>query len=577
MALSESKIPPDAQHYLVCGSKDCEKNCQFYCNDCHQPMCEQCRDEHQKNKKTKIHEVASYRERKRQIPVEKCKIHPTKEIDLLCEVCRIPICSKCTGAKEHRGHVFTDLEMVFNEKVTLFHKEIAKIQDYLNPTSQDLKTEIARDVTAIKEIMEDIRASMRAEADAVKKVVDAVMSDNIEQVDKTEQSLLQTLNEQGLEIDDYSNYLNSLIKTLYSYLSPSNIQQLSFALKLENLFIRPIPETSKTVPPVFSAGQYSKEDVAKLLGKMTFSITKAKGRKIEFMEKVHSKLKPIREHSYRKHEREKCDVKQTLFQCLSVTKIREWTVLGVQNALHISLDKSFRLWVSDSRGSLVRTDLNRNQYLRIRSSGGCEGYHTITPDGELLYTDRDKNVIKRVTEHNEINEFINTGDLEALSVHYSKINGDILVGLRKVRKGKVIRYNKTGKEIQDIQIDKKRQKLYDIPHYITENMNGNICVSDYGKEAVVVVDKLGQHRFSYTGQMSGFGPYGISTDVLGHILVCDSVSNTIHLLDQDGQFLSQLLTEEQRIEHPRSVCVDNENNLWVGQLTNTVTVYKFTQ
>lgn len=119
--------------------------------------------------------------------------------------------------------------------------------------------------------------------------------------------------------------------------------------------------------------------------------------------------------------------------------------------------------------------------MRIRSSGGCEGYHTKTPGGELLYTDRDKNVIKRVTEHNEINEFINTGDWEALSVHYSKINGDILVGLRKVRKGKVIRYNKTGKEIQNIQIDKKRQKLYDIPHYITENMNGNICVSDYGK------------------------------------------------------------------------------------------------
>lgn len=90
-------------------------------------------------------------------------------------------------------------------------------------------------------------------------------------------------------------------------------------------------------------------------------------------------------------------MKQTLFQPFSVAKIREWTVhvLGVENALHISLDKFSRLWVSDSRGSLVGTDLKRNQYLRIRSSGGCQGYHTITTDGELLYTDRDKNVIKR--------------------------------------------------------------------------------------------------------------------------------------------------------------------------------------
>lgn len=131
------------------------------------------------------------------------------------------------------------------------------------------------------------------------------------------------------------------------------------------------------------------------------------------------------------------------------------------------------------------------------------------------------------------------------------------MSLRKSRKGNVVRYNKTGEEIQNKQRDKKRQKLYDIPHYmyITENINGNIYVSDYGKEAVVVVDKSGQHKFSYTGQGSGFGPYGICTNVLGHILVCDSVGKAIHLLDQDGQFLSQLLTEEQWIEHPCSVCV----------------------
>ena len=150
MALSESQIPPDAQHYLVCGTEDCEKNCQFYCNDCHQPLCEQCRDEHQKNKKTQNHEVVPYKLRKRQLPVEKCKIHPTKEIDLLCGECQIPICSKCTGTKEHRGHWFTNLEMVFAEKVSIYNKEIANIRSYFEPTSQDLKKEIARNVTEIK-------------------------------------------------------------------------------------------------------------------------------------------------------------------------------------------------------------------------------------------------------------------------------------------------------------------------------------------------------------------------------------------------------------------------------------------
>ena len=147
MALSESQIPPDAQHYLVCGTEDCERNRQFYCNDCHQPMCEQCRDEHKKYKETKNHEVVHYKQRKRQIPVEKCKIHPTKDIDLLCEECQVPLCSKCTATNEHRGHVFTDLEMVFAEKVLQYQEEIDKIRNYFEPSSQDLKREIAGDVT----------------------------------------------------------------------------------------------------------------------------------------------------------------------------------------------------------------------------------------------------------------------------------------------------------------------------------------------------------------------------------------------------------------------------------------------
>eukprot|EP00105_Crassostrea_gigas_P013786 XP_011430215.1 PREDICTED: protein PML [Crassostrea gigas] len=577
MALSESQIPPDAQHYLVCGTEDCEKNCQFYCNDCHLPMCEQCRDEHQKNKKTKNHEVVPYKQRKRPLPVVKCKIHPTKEIDLLCRECQIPICSKCTGSKEHRGHLFTNLEIVFDEKVSIYNEEIANIRSYFDPTSQNLKKEIAGDVTEIKKIMAGIRTSIKAEAESVKKLVDAVTLDKMEQVNKIEQSLLQTLNRQNQEIDDYINSLNDLIKTYYGYLSPSNIEQLTFALKSESLIIRPIQQTSKPVPPVFTAGQYSKEDVAKLLGRITVPNTKPENRKIKPIETASTQTKPTGKQ--RKQDREKSDVKQTLSLSSSVTKVREYTVPNVDDVFHISLGKSGRLWVSDMVGNLVQTDLQGNQLQKIQTSGiKDEGYHTVTPNGGLIYTDTKNKVINRITPDNTITEFIKTGDLEPLSINSSHINGDLLVGMQTDKEAKVTRYNKTGTEIQNIQRDNKGQELYSGPHYITENINGDVCVSDYTKHAVVVVDNSGQHRFSYTGQGSRFNPYGICTDVLGHILVCDTFSATVHLLDQDGQFLSLLLTPQQGIKYPRSVCVDNENNLWVGQrFTNTVTVYKYLQ
>ncbi|XP_062566184.1 uncharacterized protein LOC134228548 [Saccostrea cucullata] len=155
-------------------------------------------------------------------------------------------------------------------------------------------------------------------------------------------------------------------------------------------------------------------------------------------------------------------------------------------------------------------------------------------------------------------EFIKTEDWKPLSKHSSHINGDLLVGMDKGSEAKVTRYNKTGKELQNIQSDDKGQELYGILHYITENMNGDICTSNISR-SVVVVNKSGQHRFSYTGQKLVFHPYGICTDVVGHILVCDGVS-------------------QQRVEFPRSVCVDCENNLCLEQLTtNILTVYKYLQ
>ena len=107
-------------------------------------------------------------------------------------------------------------------------------------------------------------------------------------------------------------------------------------------------------------------------------------------------------------------------------------------------------------------------------------------------------------------------------------------------------------------------------------MGISACTSDHFK-AVVMVNKSGQHRFSYTGQGSEFSPYGICTDVLGHILVCDGNSDTVHLLDQDGEFLSVILSTQQGIRSACSLCVDDENNLYVGQFNNTVTVYKYLQ
>ncbi|XP_061192384.1 uncharacterized protein LOC133200607 [Saccostrea echinata] len=565
-------IPRRAQHFLECDIEECDRNCEFYCNTCHQRLCKQCRDEHLKGQENKNHEVVLYQQRKRQLPVEKCKIHPTKDVDMLCKECQVAVCSKCATQREHWGHIFTDLESIYAEKYADFQEEISKIHEYFLPTSQHLQEEIKKDCSEIKNIMDNLRTSMKTEGESLKSLVDIVISENMKQLDQIEHSLLEDLNTHDKTMDDYNTYLNTLVKELHRCLSSTEPQKLMSEKKPK---IRSIPETTKPVTPGFTAGQYSKSVVIKLLGKIHVPNTKAEKREIKPIESVYNTaMKPT--HKQMKEDRKKSDKKQTMSLSASVTKVREFTVPGVDNAFHVSPDQSDRLWTSDNYGNLVQTDLQGNEVQKIKTNGGSEGYHTVTQDGDLIFTDQDKNIIKRITQDNNITEFIKIGYWIPFSIHSSHINRDLLVGMKTDKEAKVTRYNKTGKELQNIQRDNKGQELYELPHYITENINGDICTSDFRK-GVVVVNKSGQHRFCYTGQESGFRPYGICTDVLGHILVCDSYSNTVHLLDQDSQFLSLLLTQQQGVYAPRSVCVDDEKNLYVGQLTNTLTVHKYLQ
>ncbi|XP_078312661.1 uncharacterized protein LOC144619157 [Crassostrea virginica] len=440
------------QHYLVCGTEGCQENGQFYCNACHRPLCEHCSYEHVKNVDTKFHDIVHYRHRKQQLPVEKCKLHPTRNVDIFCKECKIPLCSKCSTMDEHHGHRFDDLEEIYAEKYALQQGEFSKIQKYFLPTSQDLKSDVEADASQVRKIMKCIRTSMKVEAKSLKNLVDEVTSEHLEHTHKMENSLLEMLKSQETTYDEYIKYFGKMSDQFQKYLSLTN-QNLLFS---ETLKIKTIPETTKPVLPVFTGGKFSKYGISKLLGGVNVPNTEPEKRKIQPMEAVTTHMKSTEKQF--EQSKEKSDVKQTLSLSSSVTKVREYRVQGVDTVYHVSVEKSGRLWVSDWKGNLLQTDLQGNQLQKIKTSGGEQGFHTATQDGNLIYTDKDKKKIYRITPDKQITEFIKTGDWTPLSVYSSLINEDILVGMIKDGEAKVTRYSKAGIEIQNIQRDNQGQE-----------------------------------------------------------------------------------------------------------------------
>ncbi|XP_062575360.1 uncharacterized protein LOC134237283 [Saccostrea cucullata] len=128
--------------------------------------------------------------------------------------------------------------------------------------------------------------------------------------------------------------------------------------------------------------------------------------------------------------------------------------------------------------------------------------------------------------------------------------------------GKVVKLSFNGTAQFEIESEKNRP-LFICPTYITENGNGDICVSDVN--AVVVTDAGGFLRFRYTGAQGDtqFDPYGICCDSKNNIIVADMVKNRIYMIDQNGELLYYIHYSD--MNKPRALCIDEDDNLYVGE------------
>ena len=252
--------------------------------------------------------------------------------------------------------------------------------------------------------------------------------------------------------------------------------------------------------------------------------------------------------------------------------------------------KSKKTWVGDELGNLAEIDPKGNEIQKIKTHHYKQqptGFHAVTLEDKLL--DQFDDTISKLESSKKKKVVVKFKEWTPISICVSHASGDLLVGMvdDSQQKAKVVRYDAAGKELTQYEFhENSKKRLYNRPHYLAENVNGDIVVSDWEKQVVVAVGFTGNHRFDYDaegGHPPGtiFEPSGICTDVLGNILVCDNndhLDDSVHMLDQDGRFLCLILrlqssTLERRI---RALGMDDSCNLWIGDVdTNEIRVYKY--
>ncbi|XP_078330465.1 uncharacterized protein LOC144624505 [Crassostrea virginica] len=243
-------------------------------------------------------------------------------------------------------------------------------------------------------------------------------------------------------------------------------------------------------------------------------------------------------------------------------------------------------WIFGKKQTITRIDIHGA--VRDTVTTTCQygpNDISVTRERELIYSDRNSETVNMVRQGRSETLITPLQDWTPSRLSCTR-SGDILVHAYTLRdiqfKNKIIRYQ--GQNIkQEISKDGQGNPIFNDGGnslYMSENNNGDICISDAMANTVVVVDKTGRVRFRYDGtparREKSFYPRDIVTDALSQIIVTDSKNNCLHILDQNGQFLRCVNDRGlERLEKPSELSIDSEGRLWVGCNRGEIKVIKY--
>nr|XP_034321345.1 uncharacterized protein LOC117687955 isoform X1 [Crassostrea gigas]XP_034321346.1 uncharacterized protein LOC117687955 isoform X1 [Crassostrea gigas] len=549
MDTASSQYITASSSYRVHLCSKCPGDTAYHCVSCPCDLCPQCKENHVKDLQTIDHDVVSQCDKISYIPTQEiCVRHPSHVYTKYCEPCQVPACNNC---QTHRKHTQIDVKTAYKTKRQQHRETIHTIRSEALFYRPVLLTEIKADVKTCHTEFSPLQSEMLTKAQRLKDLIDKVVYDLLNNVlcyfdfkHRCEKQKIEMIR----HIVRLRRYEHRYVQPAFTF---SALQFLSFTKTA-------LPQIHLTLhtSQLSMTESLNKEDVMESLS--AIQITERGNRRVG---------------------------NQCLLKLTSGAELHQsLTVTGVDCCDHISCVTSDRVWVSDYRNNLMLTDTTGVPLHRVEDSCSVynTGSHTVNSESELIYIDWKYNINKLSKDMKTTTTFIERTDStwEPRCVYWSPSTGDLLVGMYiyDTYTGKVTRYNQSGQLTQTIQYHNTGRRLYSRPYYITENNNGDVVVSDV-ESAVVVTERGGRHRFSYTGHPSGsvLGPQGICTDALSHILVCDVRTATVQMINKDGQFLSHLLTKSKEMRGPQSLSYDvNTHRLWVGSwFNNKVCVYRY--
>ncbi|XP_022296835.1 uncharacterized protein LOC111106453 [Crassostrea virginica] len=239
------------------------------CHICHIYLCKVCAGEHILDESTK-HLVVPIKQTLSALLYPKCLKHSSRNCELYCEQCTIPICVQCVSSEEHRGHGFKDLLECVQRKRKKSETDLQELESSILIEHKEFAYRIRNQKVNLDKTVKELKTSIDQHGEKLHRQVSEVVEEFKSQIDKKHEERFAVLTKaEEKNAFTISDIEKCILKV--KELQTSRDLGLVFEYKSRNEEFRNIPPNHNITLPTFAASEIKKIKLFELFGSLAMT------------------------------------------------------------------------------------------------------------------------------------------------------------------------------------------------------------------------------------------------------------------------------------------------------------------
>uniref|UniRef100_K1P132 Tripartite motif-containing protein 45 n=1 Tax=Magallana gigas TaxID=29159 RepID=K1P132_MAGGI len=171
----------------------------LHCDFCQTNLCKACVGEHMLDL-SKKHQVVPFQDRGSTPNYPICTKHSSKQCELHCEQCDIPICAHCVSSESHKNHKLVDIYTNYEKKREDLQKDLQELVKSLSPKYQEIANKITVQKADLSKNSKKFTTAIDKHGEVWHREIDTIIQKLKSDLDEMDAKHLAVLNKQEDEI-----------------------------------------------------------------------------------------------------------------------------------------------------------------------------------------------------------------------------------------------------------------------------------------------------------------------------------------------------------------------------------------